>query len=463
MAEDTKNQGDEAAPAAEIVAEPTAKQPADVADLHARVAELEAENQRLRAEGGEHAQRHSGRNAIAIMVAIVAALAIALAVPAVWLNRMVTDTDVYVNTVAPLAEDPAIQAAVADAASTALIEKLDAQDRIERRLPEDLKFLAGPLSQAVDDLVAKQATTLVKSDQFASLWEKVNRASHTALVAAVTGREGKALNIEAGTFTLDVGVLAEEIQTRLEGAGLGTLFAKIPASALDKQFVLYESPVLAQMTQVFDLVSRSAFVIPLLGLILAVGAVALAADRRKVVLWLGAGIAVASLLPLESIYIGQSYATSQLSQTAAIPADAAQAAFTIIFRDLVTASQTAVFVGVVLWLAALISGPARWAVALRRGLSGGLANASSHLELGRFGAWMHDHKRGLRVVGVVVAFAILLMLPAPRTISSIVWLAVFYIVWVLAVEFFGGGSGAPVPESVDAAENPGAEGPAPQS
>jgi len=412
----------------------------DLAVLKARIGQLERENEELKrsaeSEVVESAPAGRGRNAGAITLALIAALLLALAVPAVWLNRMVTDTDVYVETVAPLAEDPAIQDAVADAASAAVIERADSKSRLETVLPENLQILATPLSQAVDDFIRKQSLNLVRSDQFGSLWETVNRVSHKALVAAVTGRETGAVGVDAGTITLDVGTLADTLKGRLEDAGLGFV-ANLPTSSLDKQIVLYESPVLAQLTSTVDLVSRSAFIIPLIGFVLALGAIALAVDRRKAVLWLGGALAIAAILPLQALYLGQTYVVSQLEQAASIPAPAAQAAFEIVFRDLVTADRAAVALGVLLWAGAILAGPARWAVALRTGLSGGLGGMASHLELGSFGRWVRARKQGLRIAGIVGAVAVLFLLPAPRTVSALVWVAVGYVMWVVAVEFFG--------------------------
>lgn len=412
------------------------KPDSDVTELQSRIEQLEAENDRLKSEVVATTPSSRGRNAWAVIIAVAAALVLALAVPAVWMNRMVTDTDVYVATVAPLAEDPDIQNAVAAAASEVVIERVDAQERLKQVLPENLQIIAAPVSQAVNDFIAKQAVSLVRSDQFASIWEQANRISHKALVAAVTGRDTGVVGVQAGTITLDVGALADELKTRLEAAGLGFV-ANLPTSSIDRSIVLYESPVLAQMSSAFDVITRVALLLPLIGLALAAGAIAIASDRRKAVLWLGGALAIAALLPLQALYFGQTYVTAQLYELAAIPTPAAQSAFEIIFRDLVTADQAAVALGVALWLGALLAGPARWAVAMRTGLSGGLSGVASHLELGRFGEWVRARKAALRLAGIAVAFVILVLLPAPRTVASIVWLGVGYLLWLLLVGLFG--------------------------
>jgi len=420
------------------VAEKDAAKSSDevVPSLQERIEQLEAENSELRKQSEEPEARTRGRNAGAITLAIVAALVLALAVPAVWLNRMVTDTDVYVATVAPLAQNPDIQNAVALKASTAIIEKLDAQARIEQLLPDNLKILAAPVGQAVNDLIMDQSLVLVRSDRFATTWEAVNRVSHKALVAALTGRDTGVVGVQAGTITLDIGALADELKSRLEAAGLG-FAANIPTSAIDRQVVLYESPMLAQLSSAFDTVSRIALWLPLLGIALVAAAIGLAADRRKAVLWLGGALAIAAMLPLQALYFSQTYVTAQLYDLAAIPTPAAQAAFEIIFRDLIAADRALIALGAVVWLGALVAGPAHWAVAMRTGLSGGLSGVASHLELGGFGEWVRARKSALRIAGLAGALVILVLLPAPRTIASIGWLTLGYLVWLLLVGLFG--------------------------
>ena len=412
----------------------------EAAELQARIEELERENEALRQRSAKAppapAHPGRGRNGGAIALAVIASLLLALAVPAIWLNRMVTDTNVYVATVAPLASNPDVQNAVADAASTFIIGKVDAKTRIDQVLPPNLKIIAAPMAQAVNDFVTRQSLALVRSKRFAQAWVTVNRASHKALVAAVTGKDSGIVGVQAGTVTLDVQALTDELKSRLVASGLGFV-ANLPTSSLGQQVVLFKSPALARLTTTFDLFTKLALWLPFLGLAFAAGAVALAVDRRKALLWLGGALAVAAMLPLQGLYLGQTYIVGQLYQLGSVSTPAAQAAFDIIFRDLVAANQAVIVLGVVVWLGAFLAGPARWAVALRTGLAGGLSGVASHLELGRFGEWVRANKNPLRAAGIAGAVIILLLLPAPRTVGSILWVALAYVVWLLLVGLLG--------------------------
>lgn len=418
--------------------------PEDPEVLRAEIERLKAENERLAAVPSPEQKSARARTNWALVIAVVSALLFAVAVPALWLNRVVFDTETWVETVAPLAQDPAIQDAVAAAASDAIIEQLDATARLEALLPDQLDQFAPMLASSVEGAIRSQAVNIVRSEQFATVWEEINRKGHEALLTAITGREG-ALSIQGGVFTLDTGELVDMIKDALEGRGLG-LVARIPTEAVDREIVLYQSDAIAAAGPIVDGIQSAAMVIPLLAIGLAIAAFALAADRRRVALWLGAGITIGAILPLQLLYLGQYTAVVQVASLASIPTDAAQSAFDIIFAGLVTANQTLAVFGLLIWFGAIVAGPARWAVALRSGMSGGISGAASHLELGSFGVWVAGHKQGLRVAGFVAAAILLLMLPAPRTITSIIWLAVAVVVWLVAVEFFG--SSTPQPADV---------------
>src|SRR5689334_14610829 len=93
------------------------KQTEELEQLRRRVAELEAELSATRSgEAEPHPARQAGRwRAVTAAIAITLACVLAsLSVVAVWANSQVSDTNRYVETVAPLAKDPAVQKAVAD-------------------------------------------------------------------------------------------------------------------------------------------------------------------------------------------------------------------------------------------------------------------------------------------------------------------------------------------------------------
>ena len=95
----------------------------DRAVLLARLQLLETENARLRATAtvpppaapvAPRPRRKVGRSTAAVVLILIGALLAPIAVVGSWARGLVVDTDRYVDTVAPIAEDPLVQSAVAN-------------------------------------------------------------------------------------------------------------------------------------------------------------------------------------------------------------------------------------------------------------------------------------------------------------------------------------------------------------
>ena len=133
---------------------------------------------------------------------------------AVWTKNLVTDTDRYVATVAPLASDPAIQSAIADRITAEIFKHLDvagitnrAVDALaDRGLPPlvatQLHALSEPLSSGVESFVRTEVGKVVASDAFVNAWTTANWTAHQALVAALTGETRKVSRLRTTTVSI---------------------------------------------------------------------------------------------------------------------------------------------------------------------------------------------------------------------------------------------------------------------
>ena len=68
-------------------------------------------------------RRQRWRSVVATLLIVIGCILAPLSVVAVWTKNLVTDTDRYVATVAPLARDPAIQNAVANKITTEIFSR----------------------------------------------------------------------------------------------------------------------------------------------------------------------------------------------------------------------------------------------------------------------------------------------------------------------------------------------------
>ena len=169
--------------------------------------------------------------------------------------------------------------------------------------------------------------------------------------------------------------------------------------------------------------------------LLALG-IALATDRRKAVLWMGIGTIAVTLLPVQAIYLGQYPFAQAALNLGQVPAPAAQAAYTILFRSLVRADQIFAFVGLVFMFGAMVAGPSSWATALRGGLSHGIDNIGPTWDFGPAGEWVLAHRKGMRAAGPIAGVLALLLVHVTSA-WTIVWLGVAVLVWLGAVQLVG--------------------------
>lgn len=186
----------------------------------------------------------------AILITLACILA-PLSATAVWASTQISDTSQYVQTVAPLADDPAVQAAVANDVTNAVMQSLDVegytrqalqtisqQPNVPPRVAAALPGLAVPIANGVESFTRTQVTKLVQSPQFAALWERVNTVAHQQLVKLLEGNEGGAVSAQGNTVTLNLAPVIDQVKTRLVSEGF-TLAERIPT--VNRSFVLVQS------------------------------------------------------------------------------------------------------------------------------------------------------------------------------------------------------------------------------
>ena len=118
---------------------------------------------------------------VAICLILVGVLA-PLSILATWAHDEVSDTDRYVETVAPLADSPEVQEAVTTRLTARIVGLIDVQavtkdaiDALQQRgLPPravaSLTALTPPLAAGVESFVNNQVRRVVASDAFADAW-----------------------------------------------------------------------------------------------------------------------------------------------------------------------------------------------------------------------------------------------------------------------------------------------------
>ena len=143
------------------------------------------------------------RRTLAAILAGLTAVLLVLSVVATWTSRTALDTDKFVARVGPVVQDPTVRAALATELGDELVQVLDLQSRITPVLPDNLRFISGPLAAGADNFVRSTVTKFVDSEQFVQLWYAALRVAHTQVVSALTGST-KSLQVVDGKVVINL-------------------------------------------------------------------------------------------------------------------------------------------------------------------------------------------------------------------------------------------------------------------
>src|SRR3954447_8596901 len=263
--------------------DPASTQPAeDVATLRARLEDLQERNAAIEATSAPPHRALATLRAVAVVVLIsLGAVLATAAVPTIWARNLVLNTDRYVQTLQPLANDPGVQNAVVKAVEQQFNRNVDVAAIVAQTLPpRAASTLGGPLQAGASSLVESVTTKFVQSQLFQKLWEAVNRAAHTSLVAVLTGRhsENAAVAVKDGVLYLNLAPIISEVKVRLVDAGLG-IAKNVPAVGATVELLEVKGLTHAQST--VRTLDDAAVWLPVLALLCFAGAIALSTRRRR--------------------------------------------------------------------------------------------------------------------------------------------------------------------------------------
>ncbi|MFB7589968.1 hypothetical protein [Streptomyces sp. NPDC056169] len=362
----------------------------------------------------------------------------------VWVHDIVLDNGRYVSTVAPLASDPAIEAAAVKRIAEAADAKVDGaqvtsdiaawleSQGLPPRVGDAIKSLGPQLDSAVDQAVTKLATRFVESDRFETVWTEANRVAHTAVVHALTGEGRGSVEVSGGTVTLDVGAAVEQVKKDLVDAGLSPA-AKIPE--VNKQMVLFQSDKLEKIRDGVHLLDVVGNWLPILTVVLGAIGVVLARRRRRALVTTTLGAAAACLVLAIGLVIARRYYLDHLPEQVQSPA-AAAAIFDTLVRFLRVSIRTALVLGVLVALGAYLSGTGRLPRAVR-GFADRTADSAARwgaahgVHTGKVGTWVDTYRRWL-TIGVLLVLALIFAFWNHPTVLTVLLMVLILLV-VLAV------------------------------
>jgi hypothetical protein len=454
--------------------------------LRAELADLRLVQERAQSEAGppsgpppgRRSSRGWARTAGAVTLILLAVVLAPLSVVSVWARSQVNDTDRYVQTVAPLADDPAVQTAIATSITNQVFQYIDVKgltnqaiDALAQRgslppaLSTQLQALAVPLANGVRSFAEDQVLKVVQSDVFATAWTEANRSAHQQLVAALSGEGSSAITLEGNAVKVNMAAFLTVVKQRLISSGF-QLAERIPA--VNAQFTIFESADVSKIQRGYNILDTLGLWMPFICLLLAALGIYLARNHRLAFLGVGLGLAATMFLTgVVLAWIRRAYLDGV--PPGVLSPDAAAVIYDTLVRFLRDAIRSAALIGLFAAIGAFLTGPSVTAVTLRGWMNAALAAAKGGvqtlgLNLDPVTARVAPLARMLQVSVLVAAF-VLVMAQRYRTPEMVIRTAIVVVIVLLIVQFLAvpprPGKDRPAEGGAEAVEPPGAPALAP--
>jgi hypothetical protein len=378
------------------------------------------------------------RRIAAIVLVVLGLLFGAIGNVSGWVWWQFGSTNHFVDTVGPLSKNPK----VADALSSTIVDqaftKYDVQQRIEGALPSKAKPLAVFLLPQAKTIAADAGAKVIESDQFHGIWVRALRTGH-AQALGILRNDSRILKATDRVASLDLQGTVDKLDKELQKHGITVLENRKVGTRVGKIEVFKKNQLKTAQTA-FRLFDAVKFWFPILALLCFAGAIGVAHDRRKTLLYIGVSITGVMLVEGVGLRLTRN---GLLDSVRPENRDAALVVWNQLLHQLKLQMWALVVFGVVIWLAAAYLGPGRREVAFRNAVQGRIGSwregGMSEATQDRLGAALAPWKRVIQVALVVLVLIALVALPSVRPRAVI--LATILLVLLLGlVEFVAGPS-----------------------
>ncbi|MFF3247012.1 hypothetical protein ACFYWY_25510 [Streptomyces sp. NPDC002870] len=414
-------------------------------DGHAAVEQLRTRVAALEADRASRVPHHRWKAFFAALLIVIGCVLAPLAAVAAWTADEVGNTDRYVDTVAPLASDPDVQAAAANRVTDAVMKHIDLPTLLEGASPADrpllqkaLGKLGGALENAVRSFVHDKAQEIIASDTFKKIWIDANRQIHAAVDKALTGSADSAVKINNDSVTVDLGPVVDQVKQRLVDEGM-TVAGKIPEVHTD--FTVLRADNIGKVKTGFRLLEIAGFWLPVIAVVLIAAGVLLSVHRRRTLVISALAFAFAMLILGVGLTVFRVVYLNALPGSVSQPA--AESIYDALTRYLRTTVRMTVVLGVVIALAAWLTSQGRVATLVRQLWNSGIGAVRSTadragLRTGPVGPFVQRHRTWITWVLVAAAILTYLLWSYP-TGWVVVGIALVLLLALAVVEFLAEG------------------------
>ncbi|MFF0374320.1 hypothetical protein [Actinoplanes missouriensis] len=350
----------------------------EIVRLQAEVAALRAQ---LDARPRRRPMARTIRSGLAAVLVVLAAFCLVTSVVGLWAARTTLNTERWVATVAPLPEDPRINAAVAEYATTQLFAVVDVQQRLREVLPPQAAFVAGPIAGQVREQVHDTVEKVLASDRFETIWVSLNQQLHQRALAVLEGRS-EVVTATSDSVPIDLLPLINQVLRELS-AQLPTMFGKqitlpdlssgeIPPNLRLRieeavgvtlppnfaQFTVYDAGQLYEAQQAVVAAKRYLVGFVVLTVLLVLAAFAISPGRRRTMVQLGVWLVIAAVAVTVVLRAIRREILEAVPE--GVYRDGVDATVTTVFSVLRERGVQLIVIGVLLALIGYLAGPGRF-------------------------------------------------------------------------------------------------------
>lgn len=430
-------------------------------DLLAAIARLEGENAALRealhpestppdspVKGAVRIQQRAWSwTLLATVLIVIGAVLAPIATVASWGKVQLTNTESFVDTYAPLANDPSVQAFVTNQTVAVIQANVDIAgltadvfDGITSlgtrpAATRALEALKGPATLGVESLVRSTVGGFVASDAFAQVWQEALRQSHTQLIATLQNDPQAAVALGSdGSIGIQLAPIIERVKTILVERGL-SFAAQIPT--VNRTITVAHNTSLPTFQLFYSLALAAGAWLPWIALLFLAAGVAVARRRAVALVWAAVALALAMVVVVAGIAIGRLVFIGSVAPSL-IPAGVARTVYTTLTTAMASTGVAVLVLAIVVAIVTWSAGPFEVPRNLRAIFGSGItwvrqAAERQGVTTGKTGEWIHAQRTLLRVAIAVISAAIVLFV-RPLTMNLIAWTLVIAVVAVAVAE-----------------------------
>jgi len=354
---------------------------------------------------------------VSTLCIVLSAAALVGALATRYIARNVLDTNGYLAIVGPLPDNPQVAAALAQFTTEKIFDAAGTQKAIKDFLPPRLGALASPLDDTLRKKFTQTAQTFIQSDAFSAIWTTANKTMQKSLLRLAESREGQGKLAAIGS--LDLSRLPAGVRERFGNSGLLSGQGQDKLSTI--QINLHQR--VERLRTTVRAVKAGAYALPFVAIALLAAAVAVAYNRRRVLLAAGTALLLLGTALLLAFKIASGNLLGEISNAAY--RSAAQVVYEAFYSDLRQRIVIAMVLAGLLIILTILAGPYGWAKRLRDSLGlSKLRQTKPHSWALTIRALAAKAEPWLDLAGLALTIIWLLALPALTPATLIVILSI---------------------------------------